>query len=565
MGRSVTRALKRFAAPAAISLLALSLACAPVTRTVHVTSDKSASADRHEFVVHVDRAAFDSNSEVSAKLESVSDGQKFARDLSKNNLEHGSGQKTFDLDLGDRAITFDMQSEVLASVASDLGIIAELADGGLILASAGAGNLTGGSGTGSAPQAFDPSVSVSSVASISTGHNTTFGNQTTMPQAPNGVVVSGISTFSGAIAIVSTTPGDQGLPGYDEAGSNSAAGSGVSAGSDDSDLNSIGNDITVAALETDSSDSPDTADSDAPDSEMDSGSEALAFAFPEGEPLVFAFDESLPGDSDNPDNNENRASRSNADGNGNGSNKGNGNSNGNSPDDEPETAVEEATVSAIPATDDESETTNLDESIDDSTPGNSDKGSSKSKSDDEDDGTGKGKEKGDSSGDEADTDDEDSDGEDGNDDEYLGHDSATVEDVEDDLTSGDSDEGSSKPKSDDKDDDKGKGEKKGDSSGDEADTDDEYLDHNERIYHAEHLDHDEHFYHAEHLDDAEHLDHDELIDDAEHLDHDEHLDQDSASVEDVEDDSKPDGSDKGSGKSKSDDKSGDGDHNKGKG
>ena len=409
LGRSVTRALKRFAAPAAISLLALSIACAPVTRTVHVTSDKSAGADQREFVVHVDPTAFDSNSEVRAKLESVSDGQKFARDLSKNNIEHGSGQKTFDLDLGDRAITFDMQSEVLASVASDLGIIAELADGGLILASAG--NLAGGSGAGSAPQAFDPSVSISSLASISTGNNTTFGNQTTMRQAPNDVVVSGISTFSGAIAFVSTTSGDQGSPGYDEAGSNSAADSGDSAGSDDSDLNSIGNDITVATLETDSSDSPDTTDSDTPDSEMGSGSEALAFAFPEGEPLVFAFDESLPGDSDNPDNNENRASRSNDDGNGNGSNKGNGNSNGNSPDDEPETAVEEATVPAIPATDDESETTNLDESIDDSTPGNSDKGSGKSKSDDEDDDKGKGKKNGDSSESQSDSEDEKSDDE----------------------------------------------------------------------------------------------------------------------------------------------------------
>ncbi|MCI0852606.1 MAG: sulfur globule family protein, partial [Chloroflexi bacterium] len=439
MGRSVTRALKRFAAPAAISLLALSLACAPVTRTVHVTSDKSASADRREFVVHVDPTAFDSNSEVRAKLESVSDGQKFARDLSKNNIEHGSGQKTFDLDLGDRAITFDMQSEVLASVASDLGIIAELADGGLILASAG--NLAGGSGAGSAPQAFDPSVSISSLASISTGNNTTFGNQTTMRQAPNDVVVSGISTFSGAIAIVSTTSGDQGSPGYDEAGSNSAADSGDSAGSDDSDLNSIGNDITFATLETDSSDSPDTTDSDAPDSEMDSGSEALAFAFPEGEPLVFAFDESLPGDSDNPDNNENRASRSNDDGNGNGSNKGNGNSNGNSQDDEPETAVEEATVPAIPATDDESETTNLDESIDDSAPGKSDKGSGKSKSDDEDDDKGKGKKKGDSSESQSDSEDDESD------------DEPVVDD-----------------KSDDEDDDKGKGKEKGDSSGDGTET-----------------------------------------------------------------------------------------------
>ena len=122
--------MKRFATPVALSLLAISTACAPVTRTAHVTRDGSATGDRREFVVNLDSSAFDSNSDVSAKLEPISDGQRLARELSHNTPGTGSDQTTFDLNIGDRAISLDMQAEVLVSVASDLGIMSGLADDG---------------------------------------------------------------------------------------------------------------------------------------------------------------------------------------------------------------------------------------------------------------------------------------------------------------------------------------------------------------------------------------------------------------------------------------------------
>ena len=231
-GRSVTRALKRFAAPVGASLLALSIACAPITGTMHITSDRSASGDRHEFVVHVDPTAFDSNSEVSAKLESVAEGQKLARDLSQGAPELGSVRTTFDLGPGERAIAFEMQAELLASVASDLGIMAEPVDEGLILASTG--DLTGESAAGSGPQAFDSPVPISSVASVSIGSSPVLGNQTTTLQPPGDVAVSGIPTFSDPVTTVSTTPSDQQPPAADDTRFDSANDSADIAGSDES-------------------------------------------------------------------------------------------------------------------------------------------------------------------------------------------------------------------------------------------------------------------------------------------------------------------------------------------
>ena len=152
--RPITRAIKRYAAPVGITLLALSTACAPVTRTAHVNSDRPGDDTHRQFVVNIDPETFSSSSEMSSKLETLFKGQQLAVDMSSVTVDREPSRITFNLDADSAAAISEMPVQVLASVASELGIMSSLADGGLLLASAR--NLFGETGGGIQSPAIAP-------------------------------------------------------------------------------------------------------------------------------------------------------------------------------------------------------------------------------------------------------------------------------------------------------------------------------------------------------------------------------------------------------------------------
>jgi hypothetical protein len=128
------RALKRYVTPLSLFLLAISTACAPVARSAQVSD--GASDVRREFVVDMDISTADGDSSIGSKLDLLMEGQKLAVSMSNESGSSNPERMTFSIDIDSDYAETDIGYEVLASVASELGIMSELADGGLLLASA---------------------------------------------------------------------------------------------------------------------------------------------------------------------------------------------------------------------------------------------------------------------------------------------------------------------------------------------------------------------------------------------------------------------------------------------
>jgi hypothetical protein len=139
MPRRILKSVKRYALPLGIVVLALSTACAPVTRTAHVstvTPYDPKDASQHNYVVNTTGSSGDSASIMASKLEVLFEGQKLSVEHSSYTNHVDPAQSGFSINANGPISVMDMQSEVMASVATDLGIMSELADGGLLLASA---------------------------------------------------------------------------------------------------------------------------------------------------------------------------------------------------------------------------------------------------------------------------------------------------------------------------------------------------------------------------------------------------------------------------------------------
>ena len=137
--RQIVKSVKRYALLLGIVVLALSTACAPVTRTAHVstvTPYYPKDASQHDYVVNTSEFSIDSASIMASKLEVLFEGQKFSVDSSSYMSHVDPNQSAFNIDADGPLSAIDMQSEVMASVATELGIMSDLADGGLLLASA---------------------------------------------------------------------------------------------------------------------------------------------------------------------------------------------------------------------------------------------------------------------------------------------------------------------------------------------------------------------------------------------------------------------------------------------
>ena len=170
IARAVTNAIKRSAAPTGLVLLTFATACAPVTRTVHVATvspDRPATTAQNAFAVNVDQEFSASSSELNSKLETLFEGQRLAVDMVDITVESELGQITFNLDSGSTAAISKIPSEFLASVASELGIMSERADEGLLLASAA--YPFDGSDPETSSQTLTPSVAVTSFNSTVSG------------------------------------------------------------------------------------------------------------------------------------------------------------------------------------------------------------------------------------------------------------------------------------------------------------------------------------------------------------------------------------------------------------
>jgi|GEM_PF-1929606 hypothetical protein len=145
------RSVRRYVAPLGLVVLALSTACAPVTGTAHLSTVAPyapADAPRHEFVVDTGGFSFESDEIMASKLEVLFEGQRLAVDSSNYSSNQDVAHSDFSIAGDSPMASGEMPAEILVSVASGLGIMSELADGGLLLASAG--NLFGESGDPSA-------------------------------------------------------------------------------------------------------------------------------------------------------------------------------------------------------------------------------------------------------------------------------------------------------------------------------------------------------------------------------------------------------------------------------
>jgi hypothetical protein len=79
--RRILKSVKRYALPLGIAVLALSTACAPVTRTAHVstvTPYYPKDASQHNYVVNTTGSSGDSASIMASKLEVFFEGQKLS-------------------------------------------------------------------------------------------------------------------------------------------------------------------------------------------------------------------------------------------------------------------------------------------------------------------------------------------------------------------------------------------------------------------------------------------------------------------------------------------------------
>jgi hypothetical protein len=156
--RRILRIAKKYIAPMGIIVLALSTACAPVTRTAHVSTVTPYSpkdSSQSEFIVNTNSSSLASEESVSSKLEVLFEGQRLSVDTPSYSNDTDTSQSTFNMSADNPVATSDMGSQLLASVASELGIMSELADGGPLLASAA--SVFGESGSGT-PGEDDPPI-----------------------------------------------------------------------------------------------------------------------------------------------------------------------------------------------------------------------------------------------------------------------------------------------------------------------------------------------------------------------------------------------------------------------
>ena len=129
-------AIRRCVARATLVLLVFTLACGPVVRTDHVTTNHPAGGGNSEFVVNAVRTNAGSGAELGARLELLTVGQRLAVDQQEFPGEFDPGYANFSSDVDSGVIENHLQTEALASVAANLGILTEIPDGGQVLASA---------------------------------------------------------------------------------------------------------------------------------------------------------------------------------------------------------------------------------------------------------------------------------------------------------------------------------------------------------------------------------------------------------------------------------------------
>ena len=85
--------------------------------------------------INTSSSSGDSASTITSKLEVLFEGQKLAVESTTYTSHVDPNHSGFNVDVDGPMSVVDMQSEVMASVATELGLMSELADGGLLLAS----------------------------------------------------------------------------------------------------------------------------------------------------------------------------------------------------------------------------------------------------------------------------------------------------------------------------------------------------------------------------------------------------------------------------------------------
>ncbi len=135
--RRIFKTLKKYVAPIAVLVVALTTACAPLAQSGRVTTTEPSAAARSQFIIHFDRTAFDAKGDITTKLESLSRGQHLAIEFGEiaENDESVPASITIDSEMFDSLS--DMPSQVLASIASEMGIMSVTSEDGILLASAG--------------------------------------------------------------------------------------------------------------------------------------------------------------------------------------------------------------------------------------------------------------------------------------------------------------------------------------------------------------------------------------------------------------------------------------------
>ena len=146
-------AFRRHAARSVAGLLVFTLACGPVVRTEHVTTDRSLTGDNHEFLVSVDRPLTDGSTDLSSKLEILAAGQRLAVNRSNSVEEFEPELENFKLGVDIALAESRVQSRVLAPLAFELGLVTEIPGEDQLLASAR--NLFDGTSAENGAAAFD--------------------------------------------------------------------------------------------------------------------------------------------------------------------------------------------------------------------------------------------------------------------------------------------------------------------------------------------------------------------------------------------------------------------------
>ena len=186
--RKLLKALKRYVSPLAILVIALSTACAPIASTGHIATSRPSEATQSQFIVHFDRAVLDVKGDLTTTLESLTKGQHLAIEISNISIDGETAQMAITIDRDSFGSINDMSSEVLASVASELGIMAVSDYDGSLIASIGLASSSTGTST--------------NVGNTSSGSFASVGSSTTSEDD----VVAVVSVISSGNSKVSETP-----------------------------------------------------------------------------------------------------------------------------------------------------------------------------------------------------------------------------------------------------------------------------------------------------------------------------------------------------------------------